>query len=356
MPPLVTFTTEIFHPLLTPLTTYTYTTSSTDSDTVSATDEERLPPGGFSLRHGFSQWFGRSRRIHAGSIIPSLSLSRGTESPTSESGTDRHQPSTPLKSAALVASSPAPGASPLVGSSPLSVTSSSTGFPASGQGAQISIIDVLRYIRSTFDDEDVLDSVPLEAAGNPGAWHAWRTHRLRIRAGLDSDLSGPALVVSGDQEEAKSTDTRQPSTVPSGGGARRPGEWNWEGVWEERARRGIEGSLVEPVLYGDMRAGDDLIRFLNMDGDMVKTVQDNIKRSVRAPAGRGTVMSSTTNPAVVGALILLPIVIVVGTTFCAIKASEVGGVKWEQFKAWRRAKTYPRKRKSSNATSSDNTV
>src|SRR3954468_18567199 len=67
LPPLVTFSTDVFHPLLTPLTTYTYTTGSSDTDTVSATDEERLPPGGFSLRHGFPQWFGRARRSAASS-------------------------------------------------------------------------------------------------------------------------------------------------------------------------------------------------------------------------------------------------------------------------------------------------
>ncbi len=62
LPPLVTFSTDMFHPLITPLTTYTYTTDIQDNGTVSATDEERLPPGGFSLRHGFPAWFGRASR------------------------------------------------------------------------------------------------------------------------------------------------------------------------------------------------------------------------------------------------------------------------------------------------------
>lgn len=62
LPPLVTFSTDMFHPLITPLTTYMYTTDIHDSGTVSATDDERLPPGGFSLRHGFPGWFGRGSR------------------------------------------------------------------------------------------------------------------------------------------------------------------------------------------------------------------------------------------------------------------------------------------------------
>ncbi|KAI1042900.1 hypothetical protein LB505_001027 [Fusarium chuoi] len=52
----------MFHPLITPLTTYMYTTDIQESGTVSASDQERLPPGGFSLRHGFPDWFGRGRR------------------------------------------------------------------------------------------------------------------------------------------------------------------------------------------------------------------------------------------------------------------------------------------------------
>ena len=67
------------------------------------------------------------------------------------------------------------------------------------------------------DDAEVLDSVPLSAAANPGAWQAWRTYR-------------------GNAEEAQQG-------------------WNWEGVWEERVRKGVEGSLAEPVLFGGAGSG-----------------------------------------------------------------------------------------------------
>ena len=56
-PPVITFTTDIFHPLVTPLTTYSHFAGTQNSDTRSASDEERLPPGGFSLRYGFPSWF-----------------------------------------------------------------------------------------------------------------------------------------------------------------------------------------------------------------------------------------------------------------------------------------------------------
>src|SRR5699024_3148272 len=94
LPPLVTFTTDIFHPLLVPLTTYTFTTGSDDAtDTVSATDEERLPPGGFSLRHGFPHWFGRAKKSAANSATSSRNVSGNSPSPRAApdtpSGKDR---------------------------------------------------------------------------------------------------------------------------------------------------------------------------------------------------------------------------------------------------------------------------
>ena len=134
LPPLVTFSTDVFHPLLTPLTTYTYTTGSADTDTVSATDEERLPPGGFSLRHGFPHWFGRGKRSAPNSRNGSASALASPASPTSA-----HQST-----------------------------------------LEISIVRILEYIRSTFSEHSILDSLPLEAAANPGAYHAWRAYRAPI--------------------------------------------------------------------------------------------------------------------------------------------------------------------------------
>jgi hypothetical protein len=211
LPPLVTFSTDVFHPLLTPLTTYTHTTASSDTDTVSATDDERLPPGGFSLRHGFPHWFGRARR----SIVGSRDLSgSAVDSPA--------QSVTPVRSAIENATSGGSGSSP----------------PATG----VSIVTILEYIRSTFSKEAVLDSVALEAAANPGAYHAWRAYR------------GPAL---------SAQQPISPSSSNSGGSLalgknRRPGEWNWDGVWEERVRRAVNASLSESVLYGPA-TGDDIV-------------------------------------------------------------------------------------------------
>ncbi len=82
---------------------------------------------------------------------------------------------------------------------------------------EISTFEVLDYMRSAFDDADVLDSVPLEAAGNPGAWHAWRTYRRQN-----------GVVLPGEADS--STSKPLPEKPDDGTTTRRPGEWNWDGV------------------------------------------------------------------------------------------------------------------------------
>jgi len=173
LPPLVTFATDIFHPLLVPLTTHTFSANASDAnDTFSASDGDRLPPGGFSLRDGFPRWFG-----------------------------------TPPQKAA--ANPP-------------------------------TVVGVLVYMKSTFEDATILDNIPLEAAGNPGAWHAWRSYRGFSKA--STQLISPI-------------DGRR---SPDAGSQNQPVSWNWEGVWESRVKIAIENSLSDPILYGPKggRGGD----------------------------------------------------------------------------------------------------
>ncbi|KAH9883322.1 UBC-like protein [Xylariomycetidae sp. FL2044] len=233
LPPLVTFATDIFHPLISPLSTYMYTTDVQDNGTVSATDVERLPPGGFSLSHGFPEWFRRRARSGTG------------DRQGSGQQEARSTPHRPPPASANSGGTPGSRGS-AVGESP--------GFTETNKKG-ISTFEVLRYIRSTFDDEDVLDAIPREAAGNPGAWHAWRTHRM-------------------DQGKVF-TDVGADSTS-----ARKPGEWNWEGVWEERVKKGITASLSEQVMFGGVGTADDVIRFLNMEKDDVEQVVNNLKRTL----------------------------------------------------------------------------
>ena len=96
------------------------------------------------------------------------------------------------------------------------------------------ITEVLAYMKRTFDDETALDALSLEAAGNSGAWKAWRAYRRSN--GIDNKLV---------------------DSVPS---LHKQDEWSWDGVWEERVRKGIDASIADSTLYGGSGGGDDLVR------------------------------------------------------------------------------------------------
>ncbi|KAF7509960.1 hypothetical protein GJ744_007274 [Endocarpon pusillum] len=247
-PPLVTFATDIFHPLLVPLTTYTFSTSAGDAnDTVSASDEDRLPPGGFSLRDGFPEWFARGNK--AGCKVMDLDrLSQRSGYRSSSASRD-------------VSVGPA--------DVPLDQETVSMSRPAGEIPSQpVAIVDVLAYLQSAFEDPVMLDRLPLEAAGNPGAWHAWQSHR-----GLSQV---PDSAVASESDRRSSTAGRGPPKLPD--------KWNWEGVWENRVKSGIQHSLSDPVLFGnkDGRPGDkraEMIRFSRMDPEQLKEICDTITDS-----------------------------------------------------------------------------
>lgn len=214
-PPIIAFTSDIFHPLVTPLTTYTHSAGARSSDTVSASDEERLPPGGFNLKHGFPTWFGLAR--HEGTITASpRDVSVSCEGDGYQHPTSSEVPSLTTS----VLGDPPQAPSTLIGTNP----------------RKNGIAEVLAYVKKAFDDETTLDTLPFESAGNPGAWKAWRAHR-------------PAFV-----ERCTRTED-----------ARRSDEWNWDGVWQERVRKGVEASISAPVLYGSASANDDPVGFEPFD-------------------------------------------------------------------------------------------
>ncbi|KAI9833128.1 MAG: hypothetical protein M1826_000495 [Phylliscum demangeonii] len=197
-PPQITFKTDIFHPLVMPSTTYSHGfTAASDLDAMSAAADDRLPSGGVSLRHCFPRSLGSHK--HA-STLPS---------PTWDS----------------VGSRSSAGPDPM---------------PVAGAKESMSVIDALRYIRSTLDDEKVLDAIPLAAAANHSAWYAWQAHR------------GNAAVPS----------PRLAQLGSSPGAGRSPADWNWEGVWVERATKGVRSSRADSVLYGHVGGGQDVVRFV----------------------------------------------------------------------------------------------
>ncbi|KAI1436079.1 ubiquitin-conjugating enzyme/RWD-like protein [Xylaria sp. CBS 124048] len=252
LPPLVTFATDLFHPLITPPGTYTHSIDVQDNGTISANDEEPLPPGGFSLKHGFPNWFRRRGRKAA-----------------------EEKPAGGDEGARQTLHLPPPPADHHGGTAPGSRNSAigqSADFLES-KGKEASIFEILHYIRSTFDNEDVLDSIPLEAAGNQGAWHAWRAHRTETGKEFVTSPTSPP----DDTTPMADLETSQAST-------RQPGQWSWEGVWEDRVSKGIAISLSEPVMFGSVGTPDEVIRFLNMGDDDLVTLKENLLRTLDYPS------------------------------------------------------------------------
>lgn len=104
------------------------------------------------------------------------------------------------------------------------------------------MLDVLYYVKKTFDDGTALDTLPLKAAGNPGAWHAWRAHRGTILQNTDSNNN--ILPTPRNNKSLTGHQNQQD-------------QWSWEGVWEDRVRKGIDASISDAALYGNAVGGDD---------------------------------------------------------------------------------------------------
>lgn len=204
-PPVITFTTDIFHPLITPLTTYTYT-GPPQGD---GTEAQQLPPGALSLRHGFPMWYETALSRADGEISASIFKVEASEASKEEQ-------------------------------------------------ENVTVAEILRYMRTCFEKEAVLDAIPFEAAANPSAWYAWQSHRGRKRDPL------PATAETGS------------SPRPRG-----PSDWNWEGVWDERVKRAVQGSLSEAALFGSAGIRDDDIRFANLGEEELKVMSALLYASER---------------------------------------------------------------------------
>ena len=113
----------------------------------------------------------------------------------------------------------------------------------------VNIIKILDYLKSAFDDENTLDALPLEAAGNPGAWNAWQAYRK-------SNLQEPEM----NQENPLQLQSRSHFVkVNVVSHKKQLDGWSWDGVWEERVQKGINASISDSVLYGNVGGSDDLV-------------------------------------------------------------------------------------------------
>jgi len=117
---------------------------------------------------------------------------------------------------------------------------------AISQSTNIPII--LYHLRAAFEEESLLDDIQEKDASNESAWYAWRSHRnLPFTRTVKND---------GDELNNRP------------GGARRPREWNWDGVWEERVNKCVRESSSDGILYSNAAT--------NKKGDGIDMVRSNI--------------------------------------------------------------------------------
>ncbi|MCJ1284667.1 hypothetical protein MMC26_004003 [Xylographa opegraphella] len=225
LPPLIVFNSDIFHPLVTPLTTYTYATGTLGPDTSGSPDQERLPPGGFSLKHAFSDWVGQTTSGTGTLASETLSNIPVMRTVGLDCDSDEHQPAGPTPMTGLAYGSGL-GAGDIQNSFHLKEVPT--------------MAKLLHYIKSAFEDEKLLDDLPLESAVCSGAWHSWVAYRKRVEQ--DRSSVTPDDLLGGQQRAHKRmTGALTPAQSAS--------HWNWDGVWVQRVRTGIEASISEPVLF-----------------------------------------------------------------------------------------------------------
>ncbi|KEF60407.1 uncharacterized protein A1O9_01968 [Exophiala aquamarina CBS 119918] len=236
-PPLVTFSTDVFHPLVVPSTTYTFSANLEASSTVSASDEHRLPPGAFSLRYGFPNWFARAGAQGTTTTTHEREGGASTDDVT-QGDVNQAQGESDQRSKP---------------SSPESTTVDAQATTQAINSAQVdrkaTLLALLHHIHASFTDPSILDPLPISSAGNPSAWHAWRAHR---------SLNSPTSAIAATGADASAPLGTGPATGSSSSTSpsspKHPSAWKWDGVWESRVESAIRESIAESALFGSPAA------------------------------------------------------------------------------------------------------
>ena len=232
VPPVVIFETDIFHPLLVPLTTYSYVSNNTESSGKDSNvrHELLLPPGGFSLHGMLSQSEGQ--------------FHNATMNHVETSNVHTKIASNGFKGANFANSRNA-------SASDVSLVPSESQMPQKRR--RYVVAKVLYYIKVAFSSYDFLDSILVDDAVNPGAFFAWRSHRLstapddynrcqeKAKKPASSQLSATSEINEGDSPNTWS------------------GQWSWDGVWKDRVHKAVQASIADSTLFGSARS-DDFVR------------------------------------------------------------------------------------------------
>ena len=194
--------------------------------------EGRLGPGAFRLRWGFPHW---SQKTGTGSGRSSLDNASGrglgvTATPTKQPNYSKTSPASNPQDAGTPKTADYDDSQDQEQNPPAAVLDYASSSSLT--------LAVLNHILETFTSPSLLDTLPLSAAGNPSAWHAWRSYR-----GLSQSETRGRSPASSPSQNASDRDRSRESP-------RHPGDWNWDGVFESRVRNCIQDSISESTLFG----------------------------------------------------------------------------------------------------------
>jgi hypothetical protein len=260
---LLTFHTEVFHPLVVPLTVYTVAGGEgREGMGVSSRDVgEGLGAGAFDASWGMSDSTRHHPTMEQGAEISSQPSSSDTPDQPPTEAPQATRPETERRCASTVSPTNQSAHSPTV----------------------TTTLSLLSHLHATFTDPSTLDALPPQYAANPSAYHAWRSYRDLPQESPSSTNTNTNTNTSTNINTRTQTRGRSPATLPAStfssptpdstssnadgrnadrdqqegleSSPRHPRHWNWDGVFESRVRNCIEESNSDFALYGYVPGG-----------------------------------------------------------------------------------------------------
>lgn len=198
-PPIITFVTEIYHPLVTPFNSHKHASQRSIQDAnIAPSHLPRLSPGSFSLKHGFPAWY------------------------------DADQTSVPSYHIVQIL------------------------FYLRGVLSMADVLDSVPCELAAYENAWCAYTA-FRSQNKSNITHNAET--TTIPSSRKSSVSHATPSSSTDNQNAAALGHQRP------GGARDPRDWNWRGVWSERVARCVQNSLTDKALFISQHQADMVSTF-----------------------------------------------------------------------------------------------
>lgn len=244
--PLITFDTEVFHPLVAGNASQTSTGKPARPTAEDSEYSASLPTGGFSLQHGFPSWFTQ-------------------QTPNQPDTPDRKKLGKRLTARA--------------------------GFIATTKQRRPHIAEALQYLKRAFSDETLLDALNYLEVVNADALKAWLGYRS-LRTINKREILGAGSGTGNNWTNGTGTNGASSSHSDSMENEK------WAGIWESEVRSIVSASTLRQLLSHQSSKSDDIvsnytlfytpisdqiqIRFADLDDDLYPEIAAEIRRRVQS--------------------------------------------------------------------------